>query len=132
MPISFLILKHEALRIRDNIIDKAKKSKGFSKTSAPHYVFQPAKCVVDTMTFRKWLIYVFLPFGWKRTSENVALIMVNCEPQGIDLLDPTEQITVNTLPRNCNSMFQPMDTEVIAFIKLRYWPRLPSRMLEVF
>ena len=58
--------------------------------------------------------------------------MDNCWPNGTDLLYPTEQATVITLPPNCTSMFPPMEMGIIACLKVRYRSIVLSRTLEVF
>lgn len=58
--------------------------------------------------------------------------MGNCGPHGKDLLDPTEQVSVITVPPNCTSMLQPIEMGIMADMKVRYRSMHLSRILAIF
>ena len=120
------------LKVPLAFIGKSKTPRCFRKGLPPVSYFTQISAWSDTATFQKWFYLVFVPFVRKRTSKKVALVMDNCRPHGVYLLDPTEQVSVITLLPNCTSMFQPMDMRTIACLKVRCRSMLLQRMLEVF
>ncbi len=67
-----------------------------------------------------------------KTSKKVLLIMDNCGPHGTALVDPRGQVKVVFLPPNCTSVYQPMDSGVIAMLKKNYRYKLLHKMFEIF
>ena len=78
---------------------------------------------------------VRLPEAYQEKNEyRVLLILNNCGPhcgKAEEFMnDP--QVQVIMLPPNCTSMYQPMDSGVIAMIKKKYRYRLLSKYLDIF
>jgi hypothetical protein len=67
-----------------------------------------------------------------KTAEKVLLIMDNCGPHGSEITDPHNQVKVVFLPPNVTSMYQPMDSRVIAMVKKNYRYRLLHMIFETF
>ena len=95
--------------------------------------YSQKKAWSDTATFKKWW-FDFLKHIKKRTNDCVLLILDNCGPHcgkaEESMKDP--QVEVIMLPPNCTSMYQPMDSGVIAMIKKNYRFRLLSMYLDMF
>lgn len=64
----------------------------------------------------------------RTTSNGAVLLMETCAPHGADICDSRMQVTILPLPPNCTSMYQPMDMDVIASLKLHYRSLLLNRI----
>lgn len=67
-----------------------------------------------------------------KTADKVLLIMDNCGPHGSEIMDPYNQVTVVFLPPNVTSMYQPMDSRVIAMVKKNYRYHLFHIIFDTF
>lgn len=103
------------------IIGKAKNPRCFRSSPCPLKYFSQANAWLDSATFKKWWLEVFIPFIRQWTHEPVLLLMDGCASHG-NLVDPRGQISVNTYPPNCTSKYQPMDMGIIETTK-RYFRR---------
>ena len=75
---------------------------------------------------------MFLMHIRSKTANKVLLIMNNCGPQPADLEDPHGQVKCVFLPPNCTSVYQPMDSGVIAMLKKNYRYKLVHKILDIF
>lgn len=116
------------LRVPLAIIGKAGSPRCFQKGSPAVAYFSQKNAWSDLATFRRWYDHVFLPFVRQRTSRRVALVMDTCGPHGSDIQLFNEQISFYRIPRNCSTIFQPMDMGVIAAFKIKYREMLVSRI----
>ncbi len=112
-----------------SMIGKPKQPRCFVNRTLKMKYFSQRSAWSDTVTFKKWWKF-FLRHIRMRTGKKVLLILDNCGPHGEELIDPTGQVTVIFLPPNCTSMFQPMDSGVIAMLKKNYRTRLLMILLE--
>lgn len=60
------------------IIGKAKEPRCFSHKKVPCAYFNQANAWVDSSTFNKWWIAVFVPYLRSKNDEQVLLLMYNC------------------------------------------------------
>lgn len=93
--------------------------------------FSQAKAWSDSKVFKQWWEF-FLNHIRMKTAEKVLLIMDNCGPHGSEITDPQNQVKVVFLPPNVTSMYQPMDSRVIAMVKKNYRYCLLRMILETF
>ena len=114
-----------------SMIGKAKEPRCFVRRKKKLRYFSQRRAWSDTVTFKKWWRW-FLEHIRRRTTKKVLLILDNCGPHGNELIDPNGQVQVIFLPPNCTSMFQPMDSGVIAMLKKNYRTCLLMKMLELY
>ena len=115
-----------------SLIGKAKSPRCFENRNMKSKYYSQKRAWSDTTTFMKWW-RDFQVHVRRRTTKNILLILDNCGPHGTkELVDENEQIRVVFLPPNCTSVFQPMDSGVIAMLKKNYRTRLLRKMLETY
>ena len=112
-----------------SMIGKPKQPRCFVNRTLEMKYYSQRSAWSDTVTFKKWWKF-FRRHIRTRTGKKVLLILDNCGLHGEELIDPTGQVTVIFLPPNCTSMFQPMDSGVIAMLKKNYRTRLLMILLE--
>ena len=113
------------------LIGKSKRPRCFDMGPPRLKYFDQAKAWSDSKVFQKWWDF-FLNHIRSKTADKVLLIMDNCGPHGAELKDPHNQVNVVFLPPNVTSMYQPMDSGVIAMVKKNYRYRLLRNMFEIF
>ena len=116
-----------------SIIGKSGKPHCFRNHSLKLTYYSQKKAWSDTATFKKWW-GDFLLHIRSRTNDRVLLILDNCGPhcgKAAEFMnDP--QVEVVMLPPNCTSVYQPMDSGVIAMIKKNYRFLLLSKYIDMF
>jgi hypothetical protein len=116
-----------------SIIGKSAKPHCFRSHSLKLQYYNQKKAWSDTATFKRWWSD-FLVHIRSRTNERVLLILDNCGPhcgKAAEFMnDP--QVEVVMLPPNCTSVYQPMDSGVIAMIKKNYRFLLLSKYIDMF
>lgn len=113
------------------LIGKSKSPRCFNNGPPRLKYFNEAKAWSDSKVFKKWWEF-FLNHIRSKTADKVLLIMDNCGPHGAELKDPQNQVIVVFLPPNVTSMYQPMDSGVIAMVKKNYRYRLLRNIFEVY
>lgn len=113
------------------LIGKSKRPRCFDMGPPRLKYFNQAKAWSDSKVFQKWWEF-FLNHIRSQTADKVLLIMDNCGPHGAELKDPHNQVNVVFLPPNVTSMYQPMDSGVIAMVKKNYRYRLLRNVFEIF
>lgn len=114
-----------------SIIGKSQNPRCLKSHQQKLVYFHQKKAWSDGKVFAKWW-EMFLTHIRSKTSKKVLLIMDNCGPHGTALVDPQGQVKVVFLPPNCTSVYQPMDSGVIAMLKKNYRYKLLHKMFEIF
>ena len=114
-----------------SMIGKAKNPRCFKNRRKKMKYFNQKKAWSDTKTYKKWF-RKFCNHVAALTSAKILLLADNCGPHGTDVSDPTGQVKVMFLPPNCTSVYQPMDSGVIAMLKKRYRYELLRRFLVIY
>lgn len=113
------------------MLGKPQHPRCFRKVPLAIRYFSEKNAWSDGVTFHSFFYNIFLPFVRRFTSQKVALVMDNCGPHEVDLVDAHEQLTILTLSPSCKSMFQPMYMAFIAAVRIYYNSGLLQRVTEL-
>jgi len=113
------------------MIGKAKQPKFFKppRDRCPLPYFSQPSAWMDADMLKSWFETVFVPAVRACTALPVALIWDNCGAH--EELESTS-VSFIPLPRNCTSVYQPLDLGIIACLKMRYKRRLLDLIVGSF